>query len=270
MRYDFDQKIAKIYGVEEAIMYANIVWWCHKNATERSVAHFKDGHYWTWNTEEAWAELFGFWTIKQVSRILANLERGNLLASGAFNKKGYDRTKWYRPVTPEYKENLAKDQMGECINPNGIMQKTERADAFAQTGAPIPDNKAQIENTDKSQVSIDTAPKAQEKFGNPLVNDLISAIKEVCNSQGWAYEKTMDRKFANHIVTAKDFASQAETVGLSPQDYAIQIVRASALLDFWAGKVTGPKAIYQHHSKIYNAAKEFKRTQHPQNQFQTL
>jgi hypothetical protein len=99
---------------------------------------------------------------------------------------------------------------------------------------------------------------------------LTDSIKEVCKSQGWAYDGTQEKNFARHILTAKDFSAQAETVGLSPQEYAIQIVRASALLDFWAGKVTGPKAIYKQHSKIYNAAKEFKRTQQPQNQFQTL
>jgi hypothetical protein len=118
----------------------------------------------------------------------------------------------------------------------------------------------------ESQVAIATTAKPKwTEYAS-----LIDSIKEVCKSQGWAYDGTQEKNFARHIFTAKDFAAQAETVGLSPQDYAIQIVRASALLDFWAGKVTGPKAIYQHHSKIYNAAKEFKRTQQPQNQFQTL
>lgn len=123
-----------------------------------------------------------------------------------------------------------------------------------------------IETNTETQVAIATTAK-------PKWTDyasLTDSIKEVCKSQGWAYDGTQEKNFARHILTAKDFAAQAETVGLSPQEYAIQIVRASALLDFWAGKVTGPKAIYKQHSKIYNAAKEFKRTQQPQNQFQTL
>jgi hypothetical protein len=117
----------------------------------------------------------------------------------------------------------------------------------------------------ETQVAIATTAKPYEE-----INTIISEIKEVCRSQGWAYDKTMDRKFAHHILTAKEFGEQAEATNLSRQEYAVKIIQASALLDFWAGKVTGPMAIYKHHSKIYNAAKEFKRTQAPQNQFQTI
>jgi hypothetical protein len=194
MRYDFDQKIAKDFGVEEAIMYCNIVWWCHKNATERSDRHFQKGHYWTWNSESAWSELFGFWTIKQVSRILANLEKGGLLTTGTFNRKGYDRTKWYRPVTPEYSELEAK-------SPNEPIDTPKWSNPSDQTGAPIPDNKTQIENTETQKPSVASRrlPSKVEKIENPEdiptyseQSDNTRTLIKTLYSLGWKYPKSKE------------------------------------------------------------------------------
>jgi len=247
MRYDFDTKIAKDYGVEEAIMYSNIVWWCHKNATERSEVHFHYGHYWTWNTEEAWAELFGFWTIKQVSRILSNLEKGGLLASGAFNKKGYDRTKWYRPTTPDYKELDAK-------SPNGLMQSPKRADAFAQTGAPIPDsinadNKTQI-NTE-SQVTIVTVAKPQE-FGKPWVNGILEAIREAHGS--------VDGTTKDGRIFASNLAKKLEKAGVPIENVPDMVRTVIAKVQetgnaYQIGLTTSPRSLFQNWAKIGVALK---------------
>lgn len=244
MRYDFDQKIAKEHGVEEAIMFANISWWCHKNAAERSDRHFHDGHYWTWNSEEAWADLFGFWTIKQVSRILANLEKGGLLASGAFNRRGYDRTKWYRPTAPQYNELEAK-------SPNEPMQSPKRADANAQTGAPIPDIKAQIENTE-THVAIATAETAVT-FGDPLVNGILEAINEAHGSVDGT--KQDGRRFA-HLL-----AQKLRKGGVPPENVSDTIRTVIAAANetgnaYIIGQTTSPKSLYQNWAKIGVALKQ--------------
>jgi hypothetical protein len=156
MRYDFDPQIAKDYGVEEAIMYSNIVWWCHKNASERSETHFKDGNYWTWNNEKSWTELFSFWNVEQVNRILKNLTGGVSKKKKAkkgesgISKKlpplllscyvGFKKQRWLCPVSPEYRQlNAIKananiregnsqypsGQMPELNNKEQIVQNTE-------------------------------------------------------------------------------------------------------------------------------------------------
>lgn len=190
MRYDFDKNIAKQLGVEEAIMYENIAWWCHKNATERSETHFHEGHYWTWNTEEAWAELFGFWTGKQCSRILGNLEKAGLLATGMFNKKGYDRTKWFRPKTPVYTELEAK-------SPFGLLDKTKRAAPSTQTGAPIPDS-INTDNTEtqgasrrsRSLKKVEAYEKQEEIPGIQEVSDNQRSLIKTLYELGWRWPKS--------------------------------------------------------------------------------
>lgn len=95
MKYDFDPNVAKLAGVEEAILLSNIDWWCAKNRADRSEMHFKDGFYWTYSSERAWADLFPFWTAKQISRMTDKLEKTGLIVTERFG--GNDRTKWYRP-----------------------------------------------------------------------------------------------------------------------------------------------------------------------------
>jgi hypothetical protein len=206
-------------------------------------------------------------------RIIRRLEQtGLILAENFGNMATYrltDKGKQWNTNQPAKVEaqptKLAGSKKKEATKLEGQACQNGRVEPAKMEGPSIRvlDTK---ELEQESQVAIATTAK-------PKWTDyasLTDSIKEVCKSQGWAYDGTQEKNFARHILTAKDFSAQAETVGLSPQEYAIQIVRASALLDFWAGKVTGPKAIYKQHSKIYNAAKEFKRTQQPQNQFQTL
>lgn len=107
----------------------------------------------------------------------------------------------------------------------------------------------------ESQVSIETTAQAP---GDPGISALIFEIKAHCEKYGWAYDRKDDRRMARHILTAKEFKAQADMCGMSQHSYAIAIIMASALLDFWRGKICGPAAIYRHHAKVYNEAKELK------------
>jgi hypothetical protein len=242
MRYDFDKNIAKEFGVEEAIMYENIAWWCHKNATERSEVHFHEGHYWTWNTEEAWSELFGFWTGKQCSRILSNLEKAGLLVTGMFNKKGYDRTKWYRPKTPVYAELQAK-------SPNGLLDKTKRATPSAQTGAPIPDS-INTDNTETQKLQAASRPVVDKKKlecweekeqipGWDTLNSIYQGAFTVWYGLGWKFPKRDDLEdYKKRIKTSLIKSGLADTTSqgtVAPHATLIE-VELMRFRDHWRDK----------------------------------
>ena len=74
IKMQFNPEIAKDIGVEEAIMYSNIEFWCEKNKANNK--NFHDEAYWTYNSMEAFKILFPFWTVRQIERILKNLEKG--------------------------------------------------------------------------------------------------------------------------------------------------------------------------------------------------
>ena len=136
MYYHFDTNKAVILGVDGAIMLENIHYWVNLNkANDRN---FYDGEYWTYNSKKAFAELFPFWSEKQVRRILDNLIKDGYLKTGNYNKSAYDRTLWY--TLTEKAWNLWNFNIG----PNGLINQTKQANQNDQIVQPIPNN-----NTDK-------------------------------------------------------------------------------------------------------------------------
>lgn len=93
MTYTFDTDIAQRFGINEAILIQNLVYWIRKN--EANDKHFHDGRYWTYNSAEAFAQLFPFWTVNQVRRLLSRLTEIGVLVKGNYNASQYDRTAWY-------------------------------------------------------------------------------------------------------------------------------------------------------------------------------
>ncbi len=93
--HSFDPIIAKQVGINAAVIYQNIFWWCEKNKANRHNEH--EGRYWTYNSIKAWALLFPYLTPKQIRTALDKLETEGLILSGNFNASAYDRTKWYCP-----------------------------------------------------------------------------------------------------------------------------------------------------------------------------
>jgi len=132
MNYSFDVDVATyLKNVNEAVFVHNIAYWIlHNKAND---TNFNDGYYWTYNTQQAFSELFPFWTRRQIRTIVDNLKSKNILIVNQFNKKNYDQTKWYtlnHSFTKEfYKEiyiestNNANGQIGQFDNNDSFMQK---------------------------------------------------------------------------------------------------------------------------------------------------
>jgi hypothetical protein len=160
MHHIFNTFIATKYGVNEAIFLNNIAFWIHQNKANNK--NFHDGRYWTYNSHEAFATLFPYWTAKSVRTVINNCLKKNLLMSGNYNTKGYDRTKWYTltdqglalfPALNPYQPSK------NLICPNGHMQLTERSHAIDRTGRPIPDV-----NSDNLTSSANEFAQAWELF----------------------------------------------------------------------------------------------------------
>lgn len=136
-KMSFDPEIAKDVGVNCAIMYANLEFWCQKNAANDK--HFYDGHYWTYNSMPAFETLFPWWSYAQVRRILENLEKNGYILCGSYNKSPYDKTKWYA---------VLKSNISICDNKHlDLLKVTDRT---AESSRPIPDNKHRYKNTDSA------------------------------------------------------------------------------------------------------------------------
>ena len=145
MNHSFNVEIAtRLNSVEKAVLIENIAFWILKNKTNEK-NYFKK-HYWTYNSANAFAELFPYLKAIKIWKLLKSLENDNILKSGNFNKIAYDRTKWYtiidKSIIEIYKIHLSKKE-------NGITQK-ERPIPYIKT-----DIKKDIKKKEKGRCQKD-------------------------------------------------------------------------------------------------------------------
>ena len=89
--------LAREIGLNEAIMLQQMHYWLIKSS------HEFEGVKWFYKTLEDWQTEFPFWSTMTIRRTLSNLEKQKVIRVGNFNKKKFDKTKWY---TIEY----------QCVN----------------------------------------------------------------------------------------------------------------------------------------------------------
>lgn len=92
MNHSFSVEVAEKFGIEKAVILENFYFWIRKNKANKKNVH--DGRCYTYNTAEAFAELFPYIKERKIAQILREMENEDgLLISGQFHN--YDRTKSY-------------------------------------------------------------------------------------------------------------------------------------------------------------------------------
>lgn len=86
-------ELAGLIGINEAIVLQQVHYWLEINS--KADKNFKNGKFWTYNTQEKWLEQFPWLTLSTLKRTLKRLESLDLVASRKFNAGKWDHTKWY-------------------------------------------------------------------------------------------------------------------------------------------------------------------------------
>lgn len=167
MTYTFDTLLATKYGINEAIMLNNLIFWIAKN--EANGKHFHDGRYWTYNSVSAMERLYPFWTTSQIRTVISSLIKQGVLLKGNYNDKGYDRTMWYG-FTDEFLKSICQ---------NSQMDLSEVANGIYENGKPIPDKKPSVKNP-----SINTTAKEGAVADAPLPKNQKFSFKDSLISSG--------------------------------------------------------------------------------------
>lgn len=140
MDHVFDIDIASKYGVDCAIIIHNLCFWVYKNQSNKK--NFYDGHYWTYNSERAFSEIFPYWSRRQIQTILNKLKKNSIIEVGNYNKKKYDRTNWYTVIDKEilkkYKINHAETQENSPLN--NSVQSIEQNGAMSENDSSSDEN----------------------------------------------------------------------------------------------------------------------------------
>lgn len=181
MDHSFNTNVAKEYDVYTAILLNNFRFWTLTNLANQNNIH--DGLCWTYNTVQAFTDIFPYWTRHQLEHLLSKCEKSGLIISGNYNSHKYDRKKWYALTAkaynffPELQQEHFIGYLYETISEKTEMAKlhptlseiSEKSlgkfrEAFLKNPEPIADSKQQIVNTDNKTYPADAEDSANNQF----------------------------------------------------------------------------------------------------------
>lgn len=162
MNHSFNVEVAKEYGVNQAIFLENLLFWVQRNKANNK--HFHDDHYWTYNTQKAFTELFPYWTRQNIRTMIDKLLKDNVIISGNYNDLKYDQTKWYT-LTKDFIEKYYPESAIYPIGENQPMEGLKLTNGIVRTNQPIPDINSDI-NSDINQ-SVSHEVEQEEKEDRP-------------------------------------------------------------------------------------------------------
>ena len=188
-----DRVLAQNIGLNEAIVIQQLHYWIMQN--KRQNKNFYDGRYWTFNSFENWhKDTFYFWGLSTIKRTFKKLENEGLLIIGNYNKKGYDRTKWYSINYDElsYKccnNSLYQVEPMDSVNVNQSSCQVEPMDSV-NVNRPIPNTTKRLTtkttniSTTQSSAVVDTKTELIE---NKTHLKLSNNMKKIVSS--WDKER---------------------------------------------------------------------------------
>lgn len=239
MEHSFNINVAKIYGINAAVLLKNIYFWIEKNRANGT--NFYDGYYWTYNSKKAFAELFPYLNPRQIDYALQKLIDDGLIITGNYNKVAYDRTLWY-----------AITKKGYSILQNCEMDTTKSENANNDIEEPIPyskpDNKLSNINTSKKEskktaaASFDSLLDTYSK-GNAEVRELLGEWLKVRKAKRAALTnkaielnlKKLDHLAAESKMSVADYLKEVICRGWQAfyviKNYAAPATKQSGIMD---------------------------------------
>jgi hypothetical protein len=152
--------LAVKFGTDESLFLTNLCFWIEKNKANK--VNYHDGHYWVYNTMEAWAELFPYFSKYQIRHLIDKMRSRDILLVGVYNRVQYDRTQWYS-VSDE-----VMDLYTGRFQKEGREEGGERKGAEERREAPeTPEGEAGREAAEEGSVSCPPGPMDVGKVPPP-------------------------------------------------------------------------------------------------------
>ena len=237
MMHMFDTEIATKYGVNAAVIFQNIAYWCeHERA---NFTNYHDGLYWTYNSVKAFQEQFPYLGKSQISSALQKLVDEGLIVKGNYNKLAYDRTGWY--AVTALGETMFRKYDIACSE-NQTMEISKIGNGDTENRKPIPDINSDIRNTPYKNTSYSHTPYSsctesptvyqlplndgtmyaitQEDFGKyERLYPVVDVMEQLRKMDGWLDGNPQKRKTRNGIRKfINNWLSKAQDSGVSRRE----------------------------------------------------
>lgn len=182
--HSFNTAVAEDFGVEKAIILEHFVFWVRKNYANRKNI-YKDGKAYTYNSAEAFAEIFTYFKARKIAELLRQMEADGLIQSiqihGTDRKKSYTVSDkgWSYYTVQVSDSGMTETEPMDCqdndapLSENCIMENTEVR--FSS----ITDIKQTDINTDKVSPPGGHVPKPIEQKAIELATLMYELHKQV-------------------------------------------------------------------------------------------
>lgn len=179
----------------------------------------------------------------ELNSVIKNNDSQNWL--GGVDKNVYGGRQKYLHI------NINNKNKENIINNNTEQSSEIQNQTLNQTWNQTYPNYSLVELKEKEKSSA-----KKEKEITTEINNLISQIKEMCDVLWVAYNKDMERQFAKHILTAKEYWEFCEKIWQTRVEFALNVLKVSVWINYYRGALSWPKLIYKHYAELYNQAKQ--------------
>ena len=102
-KHFFLSEIACEIGLIPALLLEYVTFWVSSNERNNVEQVYKDGKYWTYGSIAQIQKKLPYLTNKQIRTGMDKLIELRIVEIGNYNKKAYDKTKWYTPTAKAYR-----------------------------------------------------------------------------------------------------------------------------------------------------------------------
>ena len=195
--HSFNTAVAEDFGVEKAILLEHFVFWVRKNYANR-INIYKDGKAYTYNSAEAFAEIFTYFKTRKIAELLRQMEADGLLHS--IQIRGTDRRKsytvsdkgWSYYIAQGYDSGMVENEPMDCQDNDAPLSENCTMENTEVQFSSITDIKQTDINTDKMSPPGGHVPKPIEPKAIELAELMYSLHKEIDpkvkkpNMESWA------------------------------------------------------------------------------------
>ena len=155
----FDEYIATTYGIPEAVMLNDIMYWEKHNRLNGR--NFFNGRYWTYNTFKAFVEIYPYFSERTLKRAIQHLIDADLILVGNFDNDRFKHTNYYT-LSDKAMEYFSERPNRECQN--GTIGSAKMTPSYNNISN-IDSNNTGTNNTNitlsESLVSVETKRKKE-------------------------------------------------------------------------------------------------------------
>lgn len=195
------KELAVTFGLNESIVIQQIHYWIENN--KKAKRNYYDGYYWTYNSFEEWQKEFPFWCLRTIKTIFKKLENKGILIVGNYNKKGFDRTKWYRLDYHKLKEVIPSCNI--CTMDSAEIAPTipEISQRITNNGNIVTYNGSVTQRSTASPTCMSETPKPKDKELKDFIYDYMNDL--YYQKFGKVHQRIKQDQYDKVYSTLKDF-----------------------------------------------------------------